>query len=57
MKCLDCNAIIPEERLQILPQTKYCIKCSDAHDDRVIDLEYVTSKSSSSGRNGFAPKD
>lgn len=43
--------------MKILPNTKYCIKCSDAHDDSVIDIEYVTSKSSGSGRNGFAPKD
>lgn len=57
MKCEECGTKIPQERLKILPNTKYCIKCSDAHDDSVIDIEYVTSKSSGSGRNGFAPKD
>jgi RNA polymerase-binding transcription factor DksA len=29
MKCA-CGAIIPKERLEILPDTKTCVKCSQA---------------------------
>lgn len=57
MKCAECGDKIPDGRLEALPNTKYCLKCSDIYNNETIDLEYVTSKSSGSGRNGFAPKD
>lgn len=28
MKCIDCGAEIPVERLEILPDTETCVKCS-----------------------------
>lgn len=30
-KCIDCNNEISEERLEFLPDTEYCINCSDKH--------------------------
>lgn len=57
MKCAECGDKIPDGRLEALPNTKYCLKCSDIYNNETIDIEYVTSKSSGSGRNGFAPKD
>lgn len=29
MLCEKCNEEIPKERLEILPDTKLCVKCSD----------------------------
>ncbi len=28
MQCNNCGVIIPAERLEILPHTKTCVKCS-----------------------------
>ncbi len=53
--CEKCNKPIPEERLEILPDTKTCVSCSTAvvkHDPNL-----VCAKSSGSGRNGFAPNE
>jgi len=30
-KCYDCGDTIPEGRLEIYPDTEYCVKCSDNH--------------------------
>ena len=30
MKCCKCQDVIPEGRLQILPNTRTCVKCSTA---------------------------
>ena len=57
MNCIECNQSIPPGRLEALPDTKYCLKCSELYNTEAVDIEYVTSKSSGSGRNGFAPKD
>jgi len=57
MRCEECGQTIPEGRLQALPGTKYCLKCSDKHTPDYVDYDHVVAKSSSSGRNGFAPKD
>ena len=27
--CLECEAKIPKARLQVLPQTAYCVKCAE----------------------------
>ena len=29
MNCSKCNEEIPQERLEVLPDTKSCVKCSD----------------------------
>ena len=29
MKCVGCEVEIPEERLEVLPGVKTCVKCSD----------------------------
>jgi len=29
MKCIKCDQPIPEKRLEILPETKTCVDCSD----------------------------
>jgi len=31
MKCIKCETPIPEKRLEILPETKTCVNCSDTH--------------------------
>lgn len=31
MNCIDCNNKIPDARLEIMPDTEYCINCSDKH--------------------------
>ena len=28
--CEICGAVIPRERLEILPETRHCVKCSQA---------------------------
>jgi len=30
-KCLDCGSQIPPARLELLPDTEYCVKCADKH--------------------------
>jgi hypothetical protein len=30
-KCQECKKKIPAKRLEILPDTKYCIKCAQTH--------------------------
>jgi RNA polymerase-binding transcription factor DksA len=29
--CSDCKTDIPAARLEFLPDTEYCVKCSDKH--------------------------
>jgi hypothetical protein len=29
--CNDCGVVIPEERLEILPSTKYCVECAEKY--------------------------
>lgn len=31
MKCEKCEEEIPQERLEVLPDTKFCVKCSDVN--------------------------
>ena len=56
-KCVACGIDIPARRLAAVPGTKYCVKCVDAHDNKVVDPEEVCDKSSVSARNGWAPND
>ncbi len=30
-RCFDCGEEIPAARLEALPDTEYCVKCSDKH--------------------------
>lgn len=30
-RCVDCGAAIPEERLQVIPHTPYCVPCANKH--------------------------
>jgi len=36
MQCIDCNAVIPPERLEASPNTVYCVKCVDKHTPPVL---------------------
>lgn len=55
--CIICNTPIPEERLEVLPDTLYCVKCSGSHaDKKVYDPEVYCAKSSPSGQNGWSSK-
>jgi hypothetical protein len=56
--CADCGKAIPKARLEVLPNTLYCVKCS-AKQPAVLwhDPNDVCAVSSSTGRNGFAKND
>lgn len=30
-KCCDCSNIIPPARLDVFPDTEYCVNCADKH--------------------------
>lgn len=34
--CEMCGKTIPNERLEILPQTKRCVKCAEEHGSDVV---------------------
>lgn len=56
--CEVCGKPIPAIRLELLPDTTYCVKCSAEHAPvRVYDPEEICAKSSLSCANGFAPSD
>lgn len=40
MKCISCEDIIPKERLDILPETKKCVQCSDEEKVGCVDITY-----------------
>ena len=53
--CKICGEEIPAERLEALPDTDTCVKCStpvQKHDPNL-----VCAKASAGGRNGFASSD
>jgi hypothetical protein len=51
--CEDCGDKIPEERLEFLPDTHYCVKCSVNHPLPTPDPDVLCAKSAGSARNGF----
>lgn len=58
MKCEDCEAPIPAERLEALPDTKKCVECARKRPaDVFIDPDEVCAQPSISARNGFAKGD
>lgn len=55
--CAACGQPIPLVRLDILPNTTFCVACTDKNSPKVVhDPEVLCSKASPSGQNGFAPK-
>lgn len=36
MNCLDCGNIIPDARLEFLPDTEYCVDCADSNSTPVV---------------------
>jgi len=36
MKCFDCGNEIPEMRMKAMPDTEYCVKCTDKHTEPVV---------------------
>ena len=38
-ECLGCHESIPPRRLEILPNTKYCVKCSDTGRKRGVTIQ------------------
>lgn len=55
--CEACEEPIPLARLDVFPNTKYCVKCVDANSPKIVrDPEEICAKSSPSGQNGFSPK-
>ncbi len=55
--CDDCLAGIPNERLEILPDTRYCVKCAENHPLPAPDPNTLCAKSAGSARNGFGKSD
>lgn len=35
-KCCDCSNIIPPARLDVFPDTEYCVKCADKHNFKSV---------------------
>ena len=56
--CVGCGEVIPEGRLEALPDTTQCTACA-SKGPRVVqfDPNVVCAKSSGSARNGFAAND
>lgn len=40
MKCISCKAIIPEQRLKMLPHTKECVECSSEEAKGAVNIVY-----------------
>jgi len=38
--CLSCNQQINPKRLEILPNTKYCVDCSDSAPKKALTFQY-----------------
>jgi len=55
--CDDCGEIIPKERLEALPHTRYCVKCAVNHPPPTPDPNVLCAKASVSCQNGFAPNE
>lgn len=56
--CVVCGARIPQARVDILPNTKHCVKCVDEHGPKKVhDPDEICAKSSLSCQNGFAGDD
>ena len=55
--CEDCGKPISLERLDIFPNTQFCVKCVDKNTPKIIrDPDEICARSSPSGQNGFSPK-
>lgn len=55
--CAACGQPIPLIRLNALPDTVYCVGCTDSRSPRVVhDPEILCAKSSPSGQNGWSAK-
>ena len=56
--CSLCGKPINPARLEVLPETKFCIDCARTQPPQPIDIEKLDlSQASPITRNGFAPKD
>ncbi len=55
MHCANCGQKIPAERLEILPNTLYCVKCAGLFPPPPPDPEDCCAKASPSGQNGWSP--
>ena len=54
--CSVCGKAISLERLDALPDTAFCVRCTDGCSPRVIrDAETLCAKASPSGQNGWSP--
>jgi hypothetical protein len=36
VNCSDCGNVIPEARIEAVPDTEYCVNCADNHTERVV---------------------
>ena len=56
MKCEVCGNLIPKERLEIVPNCKYCVGCTDEHSpQKIYDPIVICAQASPSGQNGWSP--
>jgi RNA polymerase-binding transcription factor DksA len=56
--CVVCEKPIPKVRLELLPDTEYCVKCSVEHAPKVVhNPDVICAQPSISNQNGFGAKD
>jgi hypothetical protein len=56
--CTLCGRPIDPERLEVLPDTKFCVDCARTQPAPRIDIENLDiSQASPITKNGFGPKD
>jgi hypothetical protein len=36
VKCFDCENVIPEARIQAIPDTEYCVDCVDKYTEPIV---------------------
>lgn len=56
-KFCACGKLIPAERLEVLPDTVWCVTCAAGHPPLLPSADDVCAKASISCQNGFAPNE
>lgn len=55
-RCSKCGGMIPLERLELLPDTTTCVRCSDAKPVTDLDVEIDTADQNDVQRQVFSSK-
>lgn len=58
VNCEVCGKAIPAIRLELIPDTTFCVSCSAKHAPKVFhDPDVICARSSLNCSNGFGPSD